>query len=254
VAGRVFDDRDRDGPPVVVVSEAIAKQYFPDGSPIGRAIRAGDGTAEIVGVVGDIRRAGLADQPRADLYFPWLARGTQTTLFVRTSSDPKAPFPAIRAALREIEPNTVLAEPRTMAEIASESVRVTQLLLGLLGVFAVTALLLAAVGIYGVMSCVVRQRTREIGTRIALGASRSAILGLVLRQGGTLAGFGIAIGVMVGLGVARVLQSLLYGASAFDPIVLGGAAVVLIGTSLLACYLPARRAASVDPIKTLAQE
>ncbi|HKP30485.1 MAG TPA: ABC transporter permease [Gemmatimonadales bacterium] len=257
VSGRLFDERDRPGSPqVVIISEGIATRFFGSDSAVGRSIRLGpEATAEIVGVVGDIRRAGLTDAPRADMYFAALqGPGTQMTLFVRTQGDPVRAIAPARAALRAVEPDVAVFDTPTMSQVASDSVRVTKLVLWLLGIFAAVSLGLAAVGIYGVMSYVVRQRAREIGTRIALGAARTDILWLVLRQGVMIAGAGTVIGLGVGLGAARALRSMLYGVSATDPLVLAGAAVLLVMTALVACYVPALRAARVDPARTLAEQ
>ena len=256
VAGRLFDERDRPGSPsVVIISEGIAQRFFGADSAVGRSIKLGQNTAEIVGVVGDIRRAGLTDEPRADLYFAAMqGPGTGMTLFLRTQADPVRTIAPARAALRAIEPDVAVFDTLTMSQVANDSVRVTKLVLWLLGIFAAVSLGLAAVGIYGVMSYVVRQRSREIGTRIALGAGRPDILWLVLRQGVMIAGAGTLIGLGVGLGAARALRSMLYGVTATDPLVLGGAAVLLVVTALIACYVPALRAARVDPARTLAEQ
>jgi putative ABC transport system permease protein len=189
IAGRVFDERDRPGgPPVVVISEAIQKRFFPNESPVGHQIKMGERTPEIIGVVGNIRRAGLRDDPRADLYFSAeQSPSTQTTLFVRTAGDPGAALSALQNAIRSVEAKTTFIESHSLGDIATESVRATKLVLWLLGVFAVVAVVLAAIGIYGVMSYVVRQRTREIGTRIALGATERDILWLIMRQGAAIA-------------------------------------------------------------------
>jgi predicted permease len=255
-SGRLFDERDRPGsPPVVIISEGIAKRFFGKDSAVGRSIRLGQNSAEIVGVVGDIRRAGLTDEPRADLYFAAMqGPGTGMTLFLRTQGDPDRTIAPARAALRAIEPDVAIFDTPTMSQVASDSVRVTRLVLWLLGTFAAVSLGLAAVGIYGVMSCVVRQRSREFGTRIALGARRPDILWLVLRQGVMIAGAGAVIGLGVGLGATRALRSMLHGVTATDPLVLGGAAVLLVITALVACSVPALRAARVDPARTLAEQ
>ena len=252
-AGRVFDDRDRpDHQPVVVISETIRDRFFPGENPIGRRVRSDNGDAEIVGVVGDIRRASLTDQPRADMYFPLeQSPQTATTLFIRTREDPMASLEAVRAALRGIEPRIVMRDITTLDAVARESLQITRLALSLLGAFAIAALGLAAIGIYGVMSHSVRQRTREIGTRLALGASGSDILWLVMRDGVLVAALGIAIGLACGQAAARALSALLYGTSPADPLTLGLAVTVLLGVAALACYLPARRATQVDPVKTL---
>ncbi|MGE5600049.1 MAG: FtsX-like permease family protein, partial [Pseudomonadota bacterium] len=254
VAGRLFDWRDSaEAPPVVIVSEAIQKQFYGTEPALGRRVKIGDELAEIVGVVGNIRRAGLTDTPRADLYFPFeRAPGGATNLFIRTSGDPLAAVSAVQGALKAIEPSIVMNQPRTLEAIASESVAVTRLALWLMSLFAIVALSLAAVGIYGVMSCVVRQRTREIGTRIALGATRRDIVWTIMRQGLTISSLGLAIGIVAGLLMARSLTALLYGITASDPLTLTCALAVLASATLFACYVPARRAARVDAARTLA--
>ncbi|MEO8450117.1 MAG: ABC transporter permease [Gemmatimonadota bacterium] len=253
VAGRLFGERDRQGgAPAVIVSDALEKRFFGTESAVGHQIKLGKDRAEIVGVVGSIRRASLSDEPRADLYFPFESSPSpQITLFIKTAVDPALETTAVQQAIRRIEPNALFAATRSMADVADESVKVTKLVLWLLGIFAVTALVLAAVGIYGIMAYVVRQQTKEIGTRIALGALRSDILRLVLKDGARIAVAGATLGVVVGLAAARSLGSILYGVSASDPVILVAAALVLISVTMVACWVPARRAASVDPVKTL---
>ena len=255
IEGRYFDARDRgDAPPVVIISESLRDTHFPEGNAVGRMITSGDGQAEIVGVVGDIRRAGLRDEPRPDMYFPFEAgTGNQTSLFVRTAGDPALALNAMQARLRELEPGIIMIESQSMERIASESVRVTELVLWLLGVFAITALILAAVGIYGVMNYAVKQRTREIGTRMAVGATRGSIVWLVLRNGAAIALFGITIGAVVSLVAARSLESVLFGVRSSDPATLLAAASMLAGVTILASYVPAHRASTVDPARTLGQ-
>ncbi len=256
VAGRLFDDRDRPGsPPVVVVSQAIQRRFFPSENPVGKTFKLGTGTAEIVGVVGDIRRAGLRDDPRADLYLPFeLSPTLQTTLFIQTVGDPMAALPSLQGALRSVDSKTIFMESISLGDIAAESVRTTKLVLWLLTVFAATALALAAIGIYGVMSYVVRQRTREIGTRIALGATQGNIVWLIMRQGAIIAASGAGTGLLVGFVAARSLSSILYGVRPSDPMTMAIATAVLVGAILAACYIPARRAAAVDPARTLAEQ
>jgi len=256
IAGRLFDERDRPGgPTVVIVSEAIQRRFFPNESAVGKLIKTGGGSREIVGVVGNIRRAGLRDDPRADLYFSdEQSPGTQTTFFIRTAGEPANATPALQAALRSVESRITFIQTQSLGDIAAESVRTTKLVLWLLGVFAATALALAAVGIYGVMSYIVRQRTKEIGTRIALGAGGADIIWLIMRQGATLAIVGAIIGLGVGLVATRSLGSLLYNVTSSDPISMATATAVLVGAVLAACYIPARRAAAVDPVQTLAEQ
>ena len=251
--GRLFDDRDSPtSPPVVIISDAIVQRFFRGESAVGRTIKLGNRQAEIVGVVGDIRRAKLTDDPRADLYFS-SGQGSDSgaTWFVRTAGDPAAALAAIQTAIRGVEPGAVFVEPRTMAEIASESMQVVHLASWLFGFFAVTALALAAVGIYGVLSYVIRQRTREIGMRVALGATGGNVAWMVIRQGAMIAGIGTAIGLIAGLAAGRSLGALLYATSSSDPLTLAAASATLIVTVLTACYIPARRAARIDPARTL---
>jgi putative ABC transport system permease protein len=254
LSGRLFTDLDAPGkPPVVIVSQAIEKRFFPGESAVGHTVKLGKNTMEIVGVVGNIRRAALSDEPRADMYFSSeQGPANVATWFVRTSGDPARALPEVQAALRAIDPYTVFVEPRTLQEIAAESTQVVQLALWLFAIFAAIALALAAVGIYGVMSYVIRQRTREIGTRVALGATRRDIVWLVMRQGTTIAAVGTLAGLAVGVLAARTLGGLLYNVPIWDPATLTIAALVLVATVLSACYLPARRAALVDPARTLA--
>ncbi|MBA2301414.1 MAG: FtsX-like permease family protein [Acidobacteria bacterium] len=174
------------------------------------------------------------------------------TLFIRTTGDPGDLIPSMRTALRSIEPGITLRSIRTMDAVMRESVQVTHLAVWLLGIFAGTALLLAAVGIYGVMAYAVRQRMQEIGTRMALGATPSSILWLVLKDGARIAATGAVVGLASSLIAGRALSSLLLTTSPTDPAILLAAASVLLLTALAACYFPARRATRVDPVRTLA--
>ena len=252
--GRYFGPQDGpDAPPVVIISEAVAARFFNGERAVGHKVRLGDEDAEIVGVVGNIRRAALTDSPRADMYFPMEhAPSGAATLFIRTGADPTSIVPSLRTTLRSIEPGISLRSIRTMDEVMRESVQVTHLALWLLGLFAGTALVLAAIGIYGVMSYAVRQRMREIGTRVALGATPSSILWLVLSQGARVALAGTVIGLATALAAGRVLRGLLFSTAPGDPLVLSAAAATLLATALVACYFPARRATRVDPVSTLA--
>ena len=254
-AGRLFDARDASGPPVVILSEAVVTRFFAGENPIGRRVSLGDMAAEIVGVVGNIRRASLSDDPRADLYFPFeRVMSPSTTLFIRTSGDPIAVLPAVRAAVRRLEPHAVLYETRTLSHIAEESAAVTRLATRLLAGFAAIALLLAAIGVYGVMSYRVRRRTRELGTRLALGASPRDITRLVLLQGAALASVGVVLGTAGAVAFARTLSALLFDVPPWDPVTLAAAAALLAAATLAASYLPARHAARVDPVSILAAE
>lgn len=257
-AGRYFDPAvDRpDGNPVVIISESVRKQYFAaDENPIGRMVGEGDDRAEIVGVVGDIRRVDLRAELSADMYLPFETfYGAQTTFYVASDGDPASLATPMRAALRAIEPSVTFGEAQTLAQVAAQSEGVTRLIVWLLGVFATTALLLASVGIYGVMSYIVRQRTKEFGIRLALGATRADIMRLVMTHGIAIAVAGTVTGLVVGIGAARVLRSVLFGVTSSDPGTLLVASAVLVLTAALACWIPARRAIAVDPARTLAEE
>ena len=247
---------------MVIISEAVQRRFFPHESAIGRLIQSDDGPAEIVGVVGNIRRADLRDEPRADLYFPAeRGPGNQTTLFVRTTSDPAGVLPSLQTALRAIEPNIAFLESRTLSDVAAASMQVTQLALWLLGLFAVISISLAAVGIYGVMSYVVRQRTREIGTRVALGATGMDIAWLVMRQGAAIAALGTVLGLAASLVASRSLAAILFGVSTSDPATLAVSAGALIAATRRGVLRPRapRRARRSGPdargsVARLAQE
>ncbi len=254
-AGRHFEPSDVGGPGVVIVSEAVVRRFFDPGeSAVGSRIKIGNGEAEIIGVVGDIRRAALTDEPRADLYisFERTVPGG-ITLFVRSKPGETVTHDAVRTAIRAIEPNARVEPSVSLDEIAEESAASTRLVMWLLGVFGVVALALAAIGIYGVLSYTVRQRMREFGTRVALGASSRAIQGLVLRQGTLMVGLGLAAGLVVSLIATRALRSLLYSVTAYDPATIAAASGLLALVTLAACYLPARRAAKVEPSRNLAE-
>ena len=253
--GRLFAARDATGPPVVIISEAVAARFFAGEDPIGHRISLGDMTAEIVGVVGNIRRASLTDEPRADLYFPFeRVMSPSTTLFIRATGDPIAVLPAVRAAVHRLEPHAVLYEIRTLSHIAEESAAAIGLAMRLLLCFASIALLLAAVGVYGMMAYRVRRRMRELATRLALGASPGDITWLVMRQAGTIMAVGLAVGITAAVVLARTLSSLLFDVPPWDPAALASAIALLAAATLAASYLPARRAARVDPVSILAAE
>jgi len=253
--GRLFEPRDATGPAVVIISQSAADRYFAGETAVGHRINLGDMQADIVGVVGDIRRASLVEEPRPDLYFPFERVGLPSvTLFIRTHGDAEAALAAVRAAIHRLEPNATFYDTRTLAQIAEESAAATRLASRLLSGFAVIALLLATIGVYGVISYSVSRRTRELGTRLALGASPRHITQLVLRQAGVLALVGLASGLAATLAFARTLSSLLFNVPYWDPVALSAAAGLLALATLAASYLPARRAARVDPASILASE
>ena len=255
-SGRLFDEREQPGgAPVVIISEGLAARFFAGENPLGRRVKLGENQAEIVGVVGDIRRAALSDDLRADMYFPFEAGPSPAiALFMRTVANPADAMPVVRTTLRSIEPDAVLYGARTLDEIAAESAAIARLAMRLLGAFALLALALAAIGIYGVMSYSVNRRTRELGTRLALGADRSKIAWLVIREAAVISALGIAIGLGTGLAAARSLGAMLYGVPPWDPAAIAAAVILLAASALVAAYLPAHRASRIDPARALAPE
>ncbi len=230
-AGRVFEDRDAAAPLApVIISESIAREYFPDEIAAGPALEERRTTElEIVGVVGDIRRAALTDRPRADLYFPFARfADSQSTMFVQTTGDPLLALArgAHRAAHRSSRRSSCMARAPWTTSCRRRR-RSTQLAMRLLGGFAAVALTLAAIGIYGVMAYSVRRRTRELGTRVALGASRADIVRLVMREGGVITLAGVGVGLATGVLAARSLSAVLFGVPPSDPWSMIAAAAVL---------------------------
>jgi putative ABC transport system permease protein len=257
IRGRNFTQQDRDGTePVVIVNHAFASKYFPNSDAIGQRIMVSDSaSAPIVGVVADVRESRI-DWPSAPtLYYSFLqAPRNDMTLVISTTVDPTSITNAVRAAIHSVDRNQPVYNVKTMNDVVAASVSNTRFSFWLLGTFAAIALALAAVGIYGVMSYVVTQRTREIGIRMALGARHSAVTQLIVRHGMSLAIGGLAIGTIIALALTRVLASMLYGASATDPATFAGVALLLGVVALVASYVPARRAAAVDPVIALRSE
>ncbi len=262
--GRLFNATDSENaPPAAVISQSLAKRYWPDEDPIGRTIQFGnmDGDTRpmtIVGVVGDIREDGL-DQPVGETIYghsmqrPQWWQVSNLSIVVRTTSAPNALIPAMRDIVRSLDPNVPL-KFKTVSEIYSSSLDTRRFSLVIFAAFSVVALLLAMTGVYGVVSYLVTQRRREIGIRLALGANREAILGLVIRQGMRPTIFGISLGLISSYLLARAMRSLLFGVSPTDPITFGAVAGLLAAVALLACWLPARRASKEDPLVALRHE
>jgi predicted permease len=259
IRGRVFEDRDGpDAPHVGVVSASLAKAKWPNEDPIGKIIQYGnmDGDLHpftVVGVVGDVREASLADQPRPTFYASYRQRPLQAREFyfvVSGSAPPEATIPAARRIISDLRPD-VPPRFRTIRTVVSESVADRRFVLMLVGVFGAAAMLLATLGVYSVIAYVVTQRRQEIGVRVALGAQSGDVLRMVLRQGFTLAFFGIAIGTVAALFVGRLLSRFLFGVAPNDPVAFGGVILVLAGVALVASFVPALRATRVDPMTAL---
>ena len=263
IAGRAFDALDDwRSARVVMVDTQFAEKEFRGRDPIGQRIWTGSEPPEhatdwfeIVGVVGHINTLGPGRPSRPQIYFPTVQTIPQSMGFaVRTEREPAASVPSLRAALREVADDLSMANVRTMDQMFASNIANQRLVVTLLGAFAALALLLAGVGLYGVVSYSVGQRTREIGVRMALGATASSVVSLVLRNGLKSAAIGLALGLLAAVGLTRFLRGLLYGVSTFDPVSFAAVAAVLTGVGILACWWPASRAAKVDPVVALRNE
>jgi predicted permease len=255
--GRGFTAADRaDAPPVVVINDTLARRLFDNDDPLGRQIRLGPSSpvrvATVVGIVGDLRHHRLDRPPAPEVYINYLQGPPVAPLLaIRTAGDPGALAPAIRAALRDVEPTLVPSNVRTMNDLRTQSVAERVFLVTLILGFGLLALVLAAVGVYGVLSLVVAERTREMGIRLALGASPAGLVSLVMRQALVLTAAGVAAGVATALVLSPLLASQLYGVEPADPETIAAVAGVLLLVAGLAAALPAARVLRVDPVRTL---
>jgi putative ABC transport system permease protein len=261
LAGRFFDKSDTaKSPPVVIINEAMVKKWWPNESPLGKRIKQGfpqDNSPyrEVVGVVGDVKEDGPDAEQRTEVYLP-LAQATDSaeTLMVRTSGDPMSMAKSVVAAIHEIDSDQAIDSVQPLTDYLASSTAWRRSVAALLGFFGVLALGLAAIGIYGVMSYTVSQRSHEIGIRMALGAHPRRILKLVVGQGLVLSLVGVAIGVVAALGLTQLLATLLFGVTPRDPVTFAGVALLVVGVALAGSFVPARRAASVDPMIALRHE
>ena len=254
--GRDFEERDvRGAPDVLILNQEAVRRYWPDESPIGQRVTFDNRTRTVIGVVGDVKQSGLDIETKPEMFSPYYQVTVPFgTVLVRTKGDPAAMTSAVRGAMQEIDRDLPLYGIKTVSDVISESVAPRRLNMLLLGIFGGLALVLAAVGLYGVISYSVSQRTREIGIRVALGASNKSVLGLVVGQGMLLASIGVVIGVIASFFLTKFMATLLFGVSVTDPMTFVAISSLLIGVSAAASFIPARRAMKVDPMVALRYE
>lgn len=259
--GRLFTERDtKDAPHVALINETMAQRIFPNEDPLGKRITFDDRNKnpdwyEIVGIVGDVKHYGLAQQTTLQTYEPYTQQTfSNMTLVARTTGDPLALSAAMRNAVASLDKEQPVSSLKTLDQLVSTSIEQQQFSMLLLGVFAAVALLLAAVGIYGVLSYAVTQRTHEIGIRMALGAGQQDVLRLVVGHGMRLTLLGVVAGVVAAFGLTRLMSTLLFDVSTTDPLTFAAIALLLLFVALLACWIPARRATQVDPLVALRGE
>jgi predicted permease len=263
LSGRAFlPTDDSKTPAVVIINQAFARKYFPGEDPVGKRMKPGLGDGitnepmrEIVGVVGDVKRKGITAEMPAQYYLPFnQAIILSPTVILRTAGDPLSLVAPLRTQLAQVDSNIPLYQIRTFDDYVSLSAAQPRFQTVLITFFAAMALLLSAIGLYAVLSYMVAQRTLEIGLRLALGAQREDVLGLILRRGLILAVTGLAIGIFVSLLLTRFIAEMLYGVRPFDPLTFVGVSLVLLLVSLIASSAPAYRAARLDPMRTLREQ
>ncbi|HEY1338042.1 MAG TPA: FtsX-like permease family protein, partial [Bryobacteraceae bacterium] len=262
VRGRDFQDSDGPSSPIVaIVSDTLAAQLWPGQDPIGKRFKGGrsDSTNpwfSIVGVINEMKYRGLPNNPTADpdMFLPFAERARNFALLVRTPLDPASLAPSVRKVLRDADPAAVIFNVSTMEEAVATQTASARFMGWLMGLFAASALLLAAIGIYGVMAYTVSRRTQEIGIRMALGAPRSGVVRAVVSHGMALVALGLALGAAVARSLAQFLGTLLYGVTASDLATFAAAPLILAAAALLACLIPAARATRIDPALALRGE
>jgi putative ABC transport system permease protein len=258
ISGREFTDADRkDTKQVAIINEAMAKQFWPDQNAVGKRFHFFGETflREVVGVVRNTVVNNIGEEPQPLAYLPLTQDfSPAVTMQVRTSGQPEAIISSVRSQVQSLDTNLALTNVNTIGELIDQGLWAPRVGAALLSGFGALALLLAVVGVYGVLSYSVNQQTREIGIRMAMGAQTGRVLQLVVGQGMRLALAGLILGLLVALAVMRVLSSLLFGVSAHDPLIFVGVPFVLAGAAILACYIPARHATKVDPMVALRYE
>jgi putative ABC transport system permease protein len=258
--GRDFTEADdADAPPVIIVSEALARLYWPNEDAVGKTIvprSLGNRPRTVIGVVGNLRSFGLDADVRPTVYYSGFEVPVFAQMYLvwRSALEPLSHVPAIREAIRRVNPQAALHEVAPASELLSNSFGPRRFNLYLLGMFAGVALLLAAIGLFGVMAYLVSQGTREIGVRLALGATRAEIFRLILGRGVALAAGGALLGVVGAVWLTRLMESLLFSVSPNDPLTFVAVPLLLMAVALLACYIPARRAMRTDPVNALRAE
>ena len=261
VHGRSFTETDNEQAlPVTIINETMARSYWPGQSPIGKRFRLGDDVpwVTIVGVASDVRNMGVDEPVKPEMYFPYQQSVepfyTPQDLVIRTSIDPLSMVGAATNQVRQVDPDQPVSNVRTMQQVVGEETVWQDLGMKLLTIFAGLAILLAMIGVYGVLAYFVTQHTQEIGVRLALGAQRVNILSLVLKRGMSLVIAGVAIGLVAAFGLTRLMSGIVFGVSVGDPLTYGLVALVLLAVAALACFVPARRATKVDPLVALRYE
>jgi putative ABC transport system permease protein len=266
VRGRAFDERDGEqAAGVAIVSDRLARVLWPGADPIGKRLKLGFGRPEeqpwlsVVGVVGDVKQTALADETPPVVYVPLLQAPRpfllrDLTFVVQTAAEPSSVAPVVRAEIRNVDPNLPFARVETMRDLLSDSVAEPRFRSAMLGAFAGAALALVATGILGVLAYSVTRRTREIGVRMALGAQRAGVLRLVVGQALRMTMAGLAVGLVAAFALTRLLRNFLFDVGPLDPATFVAASIVLVGAALIASYVPARRAATVDPLTALRAE
>ena len=252
--GRVFQANDDlpESPAVLVINQAAARRYWPGADPVGQTVMMRGTPITVVGVVGDVRNEGLAATPQPTVYFPFsMAPRAATQLFIRTTGDPVGMTAAVRQAIRAADPLQPIADIRTLRSAMADTVAQPRFYTILLTLFGGVAVLLAALGMYGVVAYTVTRRTTEIGIRMALGAQARDVVRMVVRRSALPTAAGIVVGMVVALVVTRWMASMLFQVRPMDPVTFGAAGVLLAGVALLASWLPARRAARIDPLSAL---
>jgi predicted permease len=255
--GREFSEADQaQSSPVVIINETMARRYWAGQSPLGRRLRAGSGAwLTVIGVARDVKHFGATEPAQPWIYYPHAQQpNRQMTLVARTAGDPWQAFPGVRGALQALDATLPLFDEKTLQTHSGVALFLDRLAVIFLSAFGLLALTLAAIGLYGVLAYTVTQRTREIGIRMALGAQTGDLLKLVVKQGMILALIGVALGLVAALALTRLMESLLFGVSATDPLTFALIPLLLVAVALLACYIPARRATKVDPMIALRHE